>query len=323
MAANPSASTRGLRRLLLQPAFAEPQSCRGLRAIVTGAAPGSLGFETARQLAAWGAAVTVTTRRDPGRAVAALHGQVEGEVDGHALDLAQPDSVRRFAQWHADTHSRLDLLVNNAGVHLDLLSQWKQPQLTADGHEIHWRTNYLGTVQLTRLLLPALRAAAQAKGQARVVNVVSKLHAKGSNAALFEAPARYDSPYNSWAAYGTSKLALIHETFELQRRYAGGGLKAYCLHPGAVFTHIADKGLAGNPRLEALRRAFAPVERYFLLTPREGAQTTLHCATHPAAEGGRYYLNCAPAQPSADALDAQAAARLWQNTEAWVAALGG
>ncbi len=50
-----------------------------------------------------------------------------------------------------------------------------------DGHEVHWRTNYLGTAQLTRLLLGALLAA----GEARVVNVVSKLHDRGRNECLF------------------------------------------------------------------------------------------------------------------------------------------
>jgi NAD(P)-dependent dehydrogenase (short-subunit alcohol dehydrogenase family) len=256
--------------------------------------------------------VTVTTRAEPGRVVAALGGQ----VDGHALDLSDADSVRRFARWYGDAHGALDVLVNNAGVHLDLLSQWKQPKLSADGQEVHWRINYLGTVHLTRLLLPALLTAAHQRGGARVVNVVSRLHAKGSNAALFEAPAKYDS----WAAYGTSKLALMHDTLELQSRYGADGIRAYCLHPGAVFTNIADKGLAGNPRLEAVRRAFAPVEAFFLLTPEEGAQTSVHCATSPGAEGGRYYSGCRPAETSADAQDAEVAGRLWQRTAQWLEA---
>jgi NAD(P)-dependent dehydrogenase (short-subunit alcohol dehydrogenase family) len=298
------------RRLLIRAPRAEAVNLAGRRFLVTGAAPGSLGFETARLLAAWGAAVTLTTRANTERVAAML----PGTVDGHALDLANTGSVQRFARWYAERHGALDVLVNNAGVHLDLLSQWQQPKLSADGYETHWRINYLGTAQLTQQLLPALRAAAQARGQARVVNVVSKLHAKGSNKALFAAPARYDS----WAAYGTSKLALMHHSFEMQRRCAGEGIQAYCLHPGSVFTHIADKGLAGNPKLEALRRALAPVEALFLLTPEEGAQTTLHCAASPDAQGGQYYAACKPASTSADARDAAVAARLWQDTARWL-----
>jgi NAD(P)-dependent dehydrogenase (short-subunit alcohol dehydrogenase family) len=204
-------------------------------------------------------------------------------------------------------------------VHLDLLSQWKQPHLTEDGFEIHWRTNYLGTLHLTHRLLPLLQATAQTTGDARVVNVASMLHTRATNAMLF-APLQ---PYNSWTAYGRSKLALVHATFEMQRRYAlASKVQAYCLHPGAVFTRIADKGLAGNPLIESLRRALSPVEAFFLLTPEEGAQTQIHCATQPGLAGGRYYEKCRPGAASPEAQDVQTAARLRNETEAWVRGLG-
>ncbi|MGH8114097.1 MAG: SDR family NAD(P)-dependent oxidoreductase, partial [Rhodanobacteraceae bacterium] len=235
-----------------------------------------------------------------------------GTIDGHPLDLCDTNSVSTFSAWYRAQHGeQLDVLVNNAGVHLDLLSQWKQPHLTTDGHEIHWRTNYLGTMQLTTQLLPLLQASGQQSGDARIVNVVSMLHARGRNAWLFAPQERY----NSWAAYGTSKLALVHATFELQHRYAKSAhVQAYCLHPGAVYTNIAAKGLAGNPVLESIRNFFAPVEAFFLLTPEEGAQTSVHCATDPSARGGLYYRECKPAQASSDSVDTQVSARLWEQT---------
>ena len=304
-----------LHRLLLRPAFAAPVDLAGRTVLVTGTAPGSIGFETARLLGNWGARVCVTTRSDPAAVIEALKAAGVAAVEGHALDLSQRDSVRAFADWYLARHDgRLDVLVNNAGVHLDLLSQWKQPKLTPDGQEIHWRTNYLGTMHLTALLLPALLASARQRGDARVVNVVSMLHARGGNAGLF-AP---QQPYNSWVAYGLSKLALIHATTELQRRHGAQGLRACSLHPGAVYTNIAGKGLAGNPLIEKLRNAMAPVEAFFLLTPEEGAQTQVHCATAPDAAGGLYYRDCKPAVPSADAQDAAVAARLWEQTQQWL-----
>jgi NAD(P)-dependent dehydrogenase (short-subunit alcohol dehydrogenase family) len=264
---------------------AEPVDLTGRRILVTGAAPGSLGFATANALTEWGADVVVTRRSD--------------------LDLSDAASVRRFAEsWSGP----LDVLVNNAGIHLDLRSSWTEPTMTDDGFEIHWRTNYLGTVQLTSLLLPVLMQARDP----RVVNVVSRLHARATNADLFEP--RY--PYDSWAAYGASKLALIHHAFELQRRCAP--VQGYALHPGSVYTHIADRGLEGHLVIGALRRVFAPVERRMLLSPEQGAQTTLHCATAPGLEGGRYFRDCAPAQPKADALDAAVSTRLWENTRTWL-----
>jgi len=242
----------------------------------------------------------------------------QGRIDAHSLDLCQRDSVCAFVRWFVDVcGSKLDVLVNNAGVHLDLLSRWKEPHLSDDGFEIHWRTNYLGTAHLTHLLLPLLETAGRTSGDARVVNVGSHLHHKGSNEDLFGRT----RPYNSWNAYGNSKLALMHMTTELQRRYAERfHIQAYCLHPGSVFTKIADKGLEGTGWVEKLRRTLSPVEAFFLKAPEEGAQTQIHCATQPEVRGGLYYRDCKPARSSRDAEDARVAARLWEETKTWVGA---
>lgn len=304
------------RRLFVRTAFAEPVALEGRKMIVTGASPGSLGFETARILAAWGAAVAITTRRHTGDVVEEL-GQV-GQVSGHPLDLCNSESVARFVGWYRDTlGDELDVLVNNAGVHLDLMSQWREPHLTDDGFEIQWRTNYLGTMHLTHLLLPALQKAAGRAGEARVVNVVSRLHHKGTNSALFGGP----EPYDSWKAYGGSKLAMVHATFEAQRRFAlTKGIQFYCLHPGAVSTNVADKGLDGT-FAQRIRRALLPVEAVFLKTPEEGAQTQVYCASAPALPGGTYYDECTPAEVNPESSDTEVAGRLWEETAAWVSAL--
>ncbi|MCW2795447.1 SDR family NAD(P)-dependent oxidoreductase, partial [Nocardioides sp.] len=208
----------------------------GQTALVTGVGAGSLGEATAAQLRDLGFRVLTSTRT------------CSETTTTHPLELASTASVAAFAAWVARSTERLDVLVNNAGVHLDLRSKWSSPQLV-DGHEIHWRTNYLGTAHLARLLLPLLVATASSVGEARVVNVVSKLHARGRNDALFGEL----TPYDSWAAYGTSKLALVHEAAEIERRYGSSGVHGYSLHPGSVFTHVADRGLETAPVLGRLR----------------------------------------------------------------------
>lgn len=260
-------------------------------ALVTGAGERSLGAATADALRAQGFRVLTTTRSCP------------VTDDTHPLDLTSRESVATLAAWVPE---RLDVLVNNAGIHLDLRSRWTEPQLV-DGHEIHWRTNYLGTAQLTRLLLPNLLTT----GDGRVVNVVSKLHDRGRNEWLF-GPV---TPYDSWAAYGTSKLALVHEAAEIERRYGARGVHGYSLHPGSVYTRIADRGLETAPVLARLRRLAAPLERRSLATPEEGARTTVFCATSPDAVPGGYHRRCAVADASVDARDADAAARLWDATD--------
>lgn len=221
--------------------------------------------------------------------------------------------MRTFARWVLAA-GPLDALVNNAGIHLDLRKKWSEPQLL-DGQEIHWRTNYLGSAQLTRALLPALVARGQATGDVRIVNVVSRLHARGRNEFLFEGV----QPYDSWAAYGTSKLALMHDAASLSDRHAVHGLRAVSVHPGSVFTRVADAGLATSPVLAKLRSYAAPIERLVLLSPAQGAATTVFALTDPDVVGGGYYTKSARAVPSADAQDASVRDRLWDTTATWLA----
>jgi NAD(P)-dependent dehydrogenase (short-subunit alcohol dehydrogenase family) len=268
--------------------------------VVTGSGPGSLGEATATALREHGR--VITTRRSG-----------SASADFHPLDLSDADSVRTFADWLGTASDRVDVLVNNAGIHLDLRSKWREPQLL-DGHEIHWRTNYLGTAHLTRLLLPTLLRTAASAGDARVVNVVSKLHTRGRNEWLEGGV----TPYDSWDAYGTSKLALVHEAAEIERRYAGQGLHGYSLHPCSVFTKVADRGLETAPVLARLRKLAAPLERRALTSPEVGARTTVFCATSSEAVPGGYHARSAVADASPEAADQGAAAALWDRTTAWV-----
>ena len=120
-----------IRARFVRAAYADPVDLTGKKIIVTGASPGSLGFETARTLASWGASVVITTRSNPDAVLEALRERLQyadarQRVDAHALDLSYSDSVANFVRWLVATHGdRLDVLINNAGIHLDLLSRWK------------------------------------------------------------------------------------------------------------------------------------------------------------------------------------------------------
>ena len=274
------------------------------RVLVTGTGPDSIGLATAQALAALGHDVVVTTRSE-----------VVPGFDHHPLDLADRASVATFADWFCATYDGLDVLVNNAGVHLDLRNRWPDPQLV-DGQEIHWRTNYLGTVDLTRALLPTLLQAPQS----RVVHVVSKLHTRGDAQLFwsnFGTSAEGGHKYDSWTAYGTSKLGLVHDAASLADRYADRGLRAYALHPGAVSTRISGRGLENSPVLSRLHALASPLERLVLKSPAVGARTSVHCATDPDAASG-YYRNAKPADPAPQAGDLVARAALWARTESWL-----
>ena len=169
------------RRLFVKSAFAERVDLEGKTMIVTGASPGSLGFETARTLASWGAEVVITTRNETRSVretlVDELPDDARDRVTGHPLDLCDPTSVTRFVRWYLDVHGeRLDVLINNAGVHLDLMSAWKAPRLTEAGFDSQWRTTYPAPMHIPLELMAARETTAGATGEARVVNVVSRLH---------------------------------------------------------------------------------------------------------------------------------------------------
>src|SRR6266511_3730427 len=119
----------------------------GKTAIVTGANRG-LGYQTALELARNGAHVLLAAR-DPARGAAEL---VE-------LNVADLDSVRRFAEAFLARGEGLDLLINNAGV-----MAIPQRELTAQGFERQLGTNHLGHFALTGRLLPAAGLAVVSVG---------------------------------------------------------------------------------------------------------------------------------------------------------------
>ncbi len=313
-----------LRKPFVSTPMAERQDLSGKHIIVTGCSAGSLGYATAQQLASWGACVIVTTRRNIKDVVTALNTELAGlnsvgKVDGHLLDLSSAVSVNAFTQWYKRFYGeRLDALVNNAGIHLDLMSQWQEPQLSSDGVEIQWRTNYLGTAHLTHNLLSLLQHTGRNVGEARVVNVVSQLHSRGTSELLFDA----NRTYESWQAYGLSKLGLVHFTNELHRRFfKTDNLHSYSLHPGGrsgTYTNVASKGLQGHTFIELFRKLASPLERLVMASAAEGAQTQIHCATSPAAASGAYYVNCQIARSSDHSRDEKAAGRLWEETQSWL-----
>jgi NAD(P)-dependent dehydrogenase (short-subunit alcohol dehydrogenase family) len=105
-------------------------------------------------------------------------------------------------------------------------------------------------------------------------------------------------------AYGQSKLANVLFTRALARRLAGSGVTANALHPGAVRTKILS-GITG---------ALSGLVGLFLLSPDEGARTSIFLATSPdvAETSGLYFVKSKAASTSAIAMDDTVAERLWQ-----------
>ena len=113
----------------------------------------------------------------------------------------------------------------------------------------------------------------------------------------------------------------MHAAFELQRRYGSRNIQSYVLHPGSIATNIAIKGLETNKRVQKLLQIVNPLQMLFMLSPLQGAQTQIYCATQPGLRGGRYFDRCAAAPASPEADNELVAKRLWDETEQWIESL--
>lgn len=245
----------------------------GKTIIVTGGYAG-IGLETVRTFAQAGAQVIVPAR-DLAKATRNVTGIPNTSVE--SLDLMDPASIDSFARKFLQSGRSLDILVNNAGI------MWVPLLRDARGYESQLSTNHLGHFQLTARLWPALKQA----GNARVVSVSSFGH--------HIAPFDFEDPhferreYETLAGYGQSKTANNLFAVELDRRGKALGVRAFSLHPGSVngtdlgrvapmalFQQMGTHDADGNIYPEVARK---------LKTIRQGAATTVWCATSPQLEG--------------------------------------
>ncbi|MCY4610457.1 MAG: SDR family NAD(P)-dependent oxidoreductase [Gammaproteobacteria bacterium] len=310
--------------LLTPKPMAEKVDISGRNIIVTGARPYSLGYETAKILASWGASV-VATSRHAAQAEKSLKddlckiGVNENNIAVRPLDLCDVDSVNGFATWYGENYGdKLHALVNNAGILKDVLQPWKKMPLTEDGFEIHWRINYLGSFHLTHLLLPLLKQTGLESGDARIVNVSSHLHDQGKNEDLFND----EKTYHSLSAYGRSKLAMIHFSREIERRFAQEyNLHSMAVHPGSVDTNMTRLEIPEGRIGDIWKRVGSALAPLIMLHRTHGAQTTVMCASQSPLQGGQYYVRCKAEEPTDACKDEAVSRRLWDKSEAWVETL--
>jgi NAD(P)-dependent dehydrogenase (short-subunit alcohol dehydrogenase family) len=278
--------------------------------VVTGANSG-LGFETARQLAAHGARVVLTTRSEAQglQAVGRIQAELpDATVEYRVLDLADLESVRAFASAISAAATGIDVLVNNAGV------MFPPRVLTRQGFESQFATNHLGHFALTGLLFDTIRNGREA----RVVTVSSLEHKGGS---IHFGDLTGERSYAPRAFYKQSKFANVLFGLELDRRLRAAGIpvRSVLAHPGWASTNLQTSGPSG-----LMKQLMRLGNRVFAQSAEMGALSELYAAVAPAAEGGRFYgpggfgeLRGYPreVQPAASAANEETARRLWELSE--------
>jgi NAD(P)-dependent dehydrogenase (short-subunit alcohol dehydrogenase family) len=286
----------------------------GKLAIVTGAT-GGLGLETALGLAAAGAEVIIAGRNPAkGRAAEALIRQChrDANVRFEVIDLASLASVADFANRMLAADRPIDILINNAGVMAP-----RTRQVTADGFEMQFGTNYLSHFALTGRLLPLLKAA-----KARVVELSSIAHRSGK---IRLDDLNYKQGYKPFPVYGQSKLAMLMFAIELDRRSKekGWALTSVAAHPGLARTDL----VANGPAIGAnglMTSGINLVVRLMGHSAAAGALPTLMAATKPGVLGGQYFGPRGwmelkgppgPGKIAPQASDSTLAAKLWAASE--------
>ncbi|SEI45317.1 SDR family oxidoreductase [Pseudomonas sp. NFR16] len=283
----------------------------GRIAIVTGT--GGLGFEAARALTQAGADVILAGRNSSkgAAAVARIRQQLpQARIRFEELDLANLASVAAFAVRMEADLDRLDLLINNAAV-----MNPPRRELSHDGLELQFATNYLGHFALTAHLSALLRKAREPR-----VVTVSSIAARSGRIDLDDLQA--ERAYRPMSVYSQSKLACLMFMLELQRRSDanGWGLASLAAHPGVSRTDLLLNG-AGRWSPAGLLRTCL----WFLFQPAaQGVLPTLYAVASPHSSGGSYYGPTrlgetrgapGPASLPSQALDSVTAARLWAESE--------
>jgi 3-oxoacyl-[acyl-carrier protein] reductase len=184
----------------------------GKRCLVTGST-GGIGLETVRLLAAEGARVVSSGRRDaPGI----------GEAAHVTADLSRPAEPGRAVAEAAAALGGLDVLVNNVGS----ARQARFEDVSDDEWDAYWQLNVMSYVRAIRAALPLLRAEGGV-----IVNVSSTAGKR---------------PSTGMPHYSVTKAAVLSLSRLVADLYAGEGIRCNAVTPGPTATEawLGDGGLA-------------------------------------------------------------------------------
>jgi NAD(P)-dependent dehydrogenase (short-subunit alcohol dehydrogenase family) len=268
--------------------------------VITGATSG-VGYQAARRFAAGGARLVLVcrNREKADRLRAELATEFGSAVSCVIADFSRLAEVRAAGAQILAENSAIDVLVNNAGVHMT------RRELTPDGNEVAFGVNHLASFLLTRLLLDRMMKSAPS----RIIQVNSQGHRFGGldlSDIIWER-----RRYRGIKGYGASKVAQLLTVWELAERLAGSSVTINAMHPGEV-----RSGIGSNNGV--IYRTYARVLIQPLLKdPAISAEALSYLAAAPEMAGvsGRFFNQTIDEKPAAHALDRVLGRAVWDLSE--------
>ena len=268
-------------------------------AVVTGAGTGGIGFETARSLALHGATVVFACRtmaKATEAAGAVLSERARARCVPMQVELTSLRSVTEFTRELMAKHTKLDILVLNAGVFG--IGFRTTPE---DGLEEMFQVNFLSQFYLASRLKTLMSKSTKP----RMVVVTSESHRFVDPSALWQNPSSAFT--SSMEAYNRSKLLALMFALEAGERWHGLGVRGLAVHPGNVVCTGLSRHFWPYRVLFALARPFAKS-----LQQAASSVVFAACAPELADSAGIYVNNCFPCEPSAAAMDSAARKKCWK-----------
>ncbi|CAD5116380.1 DgyrCDS5275 [Dimorphilus gyrociliatus] len=295
----------------------------GRTIIVTGASSG-IGYEVARYLCE-GGNDTILACRDENKAKTAIEKIKNANPNALAtfmkVDLSDFSSIRKFVEEFRSTGKKLHVLVNNAGILLN--KKDLDRQFNGDNIELTMATNFFGPFLLTNLLLEDLKTTGADSGDARIVNVVTRLHDVNNCRKQWNVqPLDFEDillakegAYSGMNAYKNSKACTIMMTYELAKRLEGTGVSVNCVCPG--FVPATDISRQQSTTVRLLHRyVIGPVLRVSkqAKSVSQGAAAIYSLVLDEKFKGvsGKYYQNNTEAESSAETQDKEKWETIWK-----------
>lgn len=226
------------------------ENLSGKLALVTGAA-GPTGLAIARVLAGHGMRV-ILADLDADR-LERLSSENAAQLIPMVMDVSVPELVEQALGRIHEQHGAVNVLVNNAGI----LSNAKAAETTPDEWRRVMAANIDGPFYLSRLCLPAMKAARWG----RIINMCSLAMKTGG--------------LTAGTAYTTSKGALGALTFSLARESASDGVTVNGIAPAYINTPMVTQQLSQAEQARIL--ASIPVQRF--CEPEEVAHLVAYLAS--------------------------------------------